>query len=100
MMNSPNGDMCPPNLRASIDDYVNLGQPTGGFLRAVLENDLRRAIEKADHINVWLIPHIVAYLYNNVPSLVWGSPALVEAHIRTKHEARVRMAQESGGPRA
>jgi hypothetical protein len=85
---APDEKFCPEHLRASIDAYVKDGRETGGFLRAVLENDLREAIGRADHVNVWLLPHIVSYLYNRVPSHVWGSPVKVQRHLDRKRKER------------
>lgn len=74
----PNANLCPPPLVASLVAYASdRRQETGGFLRAVLENDLIGAINKADHINLIYLPHIAAYIYNRLPSGSWGSPEKV-----------------------
>ena len=62
----------PDNLKESIDRYVNDGIPTGGFLQACIENDLREAVARADDRNIRLIPEVVSYLYNDCPSNCWG----------------------------
>lgn len=67
-----NGIQLPDNLRDSIDRYVEHGVPTGGFLEACIDNDLREACGRADHINIHKLPVIVAYLYNHTPSGCWG----------------------------
>lgn len=41
--------------------YVEHHTPTGGFLRAVLENDLREACARADDENVKVIPIYVCW---------------------------------------
>lgn len=82
--------LCPTHLRESIDAYVADGRPTGGFLRAVLENDLVGAVTRADAINIALLPHIVMYVANHVPTAATGNPQRVEAWIercRRKREA-------------
>ena len=71
--------MIPPATLAGITAYVEHHRPPGGFLRAVLENDLREAFGRADSENTRAMGEIVAYLYNHVPSLCWGSAAKVEA---------------------
>ena len=45
----------------------------GSFLEAVLCNDLWEACSLADDNNLWILPVIVAWLYNNVPAACWGS---------------------------
>jgi len=62
-----------PSLRRYIDNRI----PTGGFLEAVLSNDLREAVGRADDENMWLIPIICTWLWNDAPSACWGSPAKV-----------------------
>lgn len=67
----------PEITRESIDAWVQDAKPTGGFLRAVLENNLREAFARADNDNSAAMHDIVSYLYNEVPGLCWGSPERV-----------------------
>ena len=60
-----------------LQRYIEHRIPTGGFLRAVLENDLREACAMADDENVKVIPIYVNWLYNEAPSACWGSPEKV-----------------------
>lgn len=71
------------NLRAYRDE----GRPVGDFLRALLSNDLLEAVGRADHHNIWLLPIYVGFLYNEMPSPAWGSPAKVAAWLE-RHQAR------------
>lgn len=64
-------------IKASLDRYVNHKIPTGGFLEAVLSNDLAGAVGRADSINIQRIPEIVKYVYNNLPSNCWGDSETV-----------------------
>ena len=64
---------------SELEDYFRNGTVLGGFLTAVLTNDLRGACERADSENLRNLPAFVAYLYNNAPSDCWGSKAKVEA---------------------
>lgn len=66
-------------IRASLDRYINHKIPTGGFLRAILENNLKEACARADNINRHRLFEIVSYCYNDIPSGSWGSPEKVEA---------------------
>jgi len=60
-------------IKATLDRYVKHKIPTGGFLEAVLSNDLVGAVSRADSINSQRIPEIVKYIYNNLPSNCWGN---------------------------
>lgn len=66
------------DIKDSLERYVKHKISPGGFLRAVLENDLTNAVARADYINIQRIPEIVRYVYNEVPGTAWGSPELVE----------------------
>jgi len=72
-MTRPDDSLIEPRFKESIDRYVEHHRRTGGFLRAVLSNDLTAAISCADEQAIDNLPHIVAYLWNEVPSGCWGS---------------------------
>ena len=57
----------------SLWHYIERGRDPGGFLTAVLCNDLSKAVGRADGRNVELIPNYVKLLYNHAPSGCWGS---------------------------
>lgn len=61
------------NIKQSLKLYVKNKIPTGGFLRSVLENDLFGAVGRADLENKKRIPEICQYIYNEIPSICWGS---------------------------
>lgn len=63
-----------PGLRRYRDQRI----PTGGFLRAVLENNLVEATRAADAENQRKLPEIVSWCYNNLPSVSWGSKERVK----------------------
>lgn len=71
----------PKHLHAGLERYVHSGIPPGGFLRAVLCNDLRLAVLRADDVSRADLANIVTYLYQSVPSLAWGSPEAYETWI-------------------
>lgn len=60
-------------IKESLKRYVENKIPTGGFLEAVLSNDLVGAIGRADSENISRLPEIVRYIYNTLPSNCWGS---------------------------
>lgn len=65
--------MIPTHIKNSLDLYVKTRRPTGGFLRAVLEDNLSETIIRADDASLAYIKEIVLYVLNNMPSPCWGS---------------------------
>jgi len=84
------GMTLPVSVQESINAYVTTGRPTGGFLEAVINNDLREAIVRADHINIRIIPAIVGYLYNECPAGCWGFSGAFDKWVE-KHAAKRRL---------
>lgn len=76
-MTVPDSRLIEPRFKESIDAYVAAGRPTGDFLRAVLCNDLRESIRRADENALDNLPHIVAYAYWEIPAPCWGNPERV-----------------------
>lgn len=74
----------PEYMMAGLLRYIEHGIPPGSFLEAVLENDLKAAVGRADDINMRNIPAYIGYLYNEAPRGCWGSPKIVEAWINQK----------------
>lgn len=78
----------PPTLRESLDRYAKEGCPTGGFLEAVLANDLMQAFARADVYSMEAMPAIVGYVYNRMPSNCHGSYEMVAAWLAMHKERR------------
>jgi hypothetical protein len=68
----------------TLNRYVDDRCPTGGFLHAVLSNDLTQACAKADMRNQNQLHKIVSYVYNNLPLICWGSPEKVDKWLNRK----------------
>lgn len=62
-----------PDIVESLQRYIKDRIPTGDFLKAVLENNLSEAFGRADEQNCVTLFHICAYVYNEIPSVAWGS---------------------------
>lgn len=67
----------PLHLRGGLWYYVHEHRRTGGFLEAVLSNDLSQAFGRADERSREGLFAIVRWLYNEAPSTCWGSPERV-----------------------
>ncbi len=73
----------PQSTIRGIARYVEHGIPPGGFLTAVLENNLKESFARADEYNRRAMFDIVMLLYNYAPSNCWGSPERVAAWMLT-----------------
>jgi len=79
---SPGWELIPAHMRGAMDRYICSGIPPGGFLEAVLFNDLTGAVAKADQINRHRLVDIVQFLMWHAPADCWGSREAVQEWIR------------------
>lgn len=79
----------PASYVQTLEEYARTGCDVGGFLTACLENDLCKAVGKADGQNIDRLAAICCFLYNELPNGCWGSPAAVLRH-KKKHSAAKR----------
>lgn len=63
----------PCRILKAINGHVRKGISTGGFVHAVMSNDLKEAVGRADDECRKVICEIVGYLYNVCPTGCWGS---------------------------
>lgn len=82
----------PDYLKSSLDAWANTGRPTGGFLQAVLCNDLMTAVGRADPTSFSCLKEICLYVYNELPSPCWGSAEKLQAWY-DKHAAARKAAE-------
>jgi hypothetical protein len=73
-----------PAIRAYVEDH----RVPGHFLQAVICNDLRGAIDRADEENLANLPAFVGYFYNEAPSGCWGSKEKMKAWEKLGEEKR------------
>ncbi len=64
----------PMIMSDGLTRYILRGVRCGSFLTAVLENDLKGAVSRADLGNRVVLHEYVAFLYNHAPNGCWGSP--------------------------
>ena len=77
MMNEFSRDLIPAYSMSSIHRYIDEHQRVGGFLTAVLSNDLAGSIRRADPDNLGALLSILGYLHYDAPAQCWGSPEKV-----------------------
>ena len=63
----------PPHTQGALRRYVEEGYMPGGFLTAVLCNDLFGAVARADDENIQCLKDITTFVYNRMPADAWGS---------------------------
>jgi len=83
-----NVEMIPEHMVDGVMDYLEFGLEPGGFLRAVLENDLVHAFGCADRTNIHRMEDWASFIYNEMPMAAWGSKKKVDAWIEARREDR------------
>jgi hypothetical protein len=68
----------PAYMWGALERYLVHGIMPGGFLTAVLENDLVNSLGKADRVNQCMLKEWVGFVYMYVPAQAWGSKECVE----------------------
>lgn len=89
----------PEHLQDGVERYLRDGRVPGDFLTAVLCNDLKEAVARADSLSFMGLRGIVSYLYNYVPQSAWGSIKAVEAWTKLSPDARSAIWSARGGLR-
>lgn len=69
-------DRIPAHMMAAMQDYVQTGYVSSDFLQAVIDNDLKAAVNTADDYNIHIIHIYVRWFYNRAPALCWGGPVM------------------------
>jgi len=72
----------PERMRSGLELYVKDHIEPGDFLTAVIRNDLKEAIGRADDENMAVLPAYVNYFYNHAPSPCWGSKEKMDAWLK------------------
>jgi hypothetical protein len=63
----------PEHTAYSLAVFVTTGSLPGGFLRAVLKNDLMEAVAQADSENLAALKDICLFIHNHIPADCHGS---------------------------
>ena len=84
-----NGLSIPEHMAEGLAMYLLNGVPAGGFLTAVLENDLIGAVVRADYENIKRLDVYAAFLYSEASINSYGSPKIVEVWIAKNRAGEV-----------
>ena len=63
----------PEHTAGALSRWILDGIEPGGFLKAVLTNDLKESFGRADGENIKHMKEIIMFLYNDAPMSCWGS---------------------------
>lgn len=64
--------MIPEHTMYALNQYVKHGQPVGGFLEAVLTNDLVGAFDYADDEHQACMLDLLRHIRLKIPARCWG----------------------------
>ncbi len=78
----------PDRMMPAIRRYIEEKKCPGGFLTAVIQNNLSDACGRADEENMRNLPAYVVYFYNNAPSACHGSKEKMEAWLKSGHDVQ------------
>ena len=73
----------PSHTKETLERYILDRLPPGGFLTAVLANDLFTAVGRADHWNNQAFKEICGWIINRAPQDCYGSYAIVNKYLET-----------------
>lgn len=76
------GKPLPVWMLQSLKRYVFDGIPPGDFLIAVLHNDLKESIGRADENSLEHLHVLVSFCYMELPGNCWGSREAVDAWLK------------------
>ena len=71
--------LLPEHLRSGMQRYLEDGMLPGGFLQAVLKNDLAESFARADLESQAAMFDIVVWLNTECPGTAWGNEEKVKA---------------------
>jgi len=88
MISKADYGLIPERVMNNLLAYVQGEEAPGGFLYAVLSNDLFQAIGRADNEMKPLIPLLVHYIHWEVPGGCHGSPEHVKRWMEEKRKEK------------
>lgn len=72
-MKEPDFSIIPEHMRGAMKRYLEDGIPPGSFLQAVLCNDLKGAVSRADQINIQYLKEWAQFMMWELPAACQGS---------------------------
>lgn len=81
----PRWEMVPEHLRDGLRRYVEDQIEPGGFLMAVLTNDLIRTVGLGTPTSLAGLHDLISFLWNHAPAPSWGTPQKVAEWLADRH---------------
>lgn len=100
LMDPRNPDLIRDDIRESLIAYAQEGRTVGGFLEAVIANDLVEAAGRADIDNLRALAALACFVYNELPSPCWGSRRVYAAWVAWHRAKRDGTPEEADAARA
>lgn len=91
------GSVIPKHMMEKIREYIFEHHPVGHFLTAVICNDLKDAVGKADDENLPNLAAYVGFFYNEAPGTCWGSKEKMDQWLASPPTGRERLETEDTG---
>lgn len=77
-------EKCPERYRKAFHNYIEEHTPTGDCFKAILANNLREALGRADDQTEKDLRAIVIFLMNEAPAECWGTREKVDAWLKAR----------------
>ncbi len=84
----------PEYMHGGIIRYYENGIPPGDFLTAVIDNDLKEAVGRADDVNVNALKAYVMWFFNQAPMGSWGFTDACSEWLTAFHKAESDSARQ------
>ena len=81
-----NYDKLPERLRGGAQRYIEHGIQPGDFLTAVIDNNLKESVSRADDDMIKRLLEIVSWWYWEAPAGCWGSKEKRLAWMKARYE--------------
>lgn len=92
---NPNYELLPESLRGGAQRYIEQGKRPDDFLSAVICNDLKGALNRADSDNRPLLRDIVMFWHWEAPGNSWGSYERFEAWCKKGGQASTEHSRQA-----
>jgi hypothetical protein len=73
---------CPPHAKEAMINYLEHKWEPGGYLSAVLENDLFGAYAHADLKSLKEMDALILWVYNFAPASCWGKKGSIAGWLK------------------
>lgn len=87
----------PEHMHEGIIAYIRYGRPCGSFLEAIIRNDARDAMRRADQENQDALGRWFLFMIRYAPIACWGSAEAYQEWRAAAHKLRTEAAAAEAG---